>query len=107
MWHYRLVTDDGDVEIYPLPDAVTDDDYIERGRIIAELNARHGVPENWFETGGGWDVACMEGTLHPSLLEQATVHPASEVPTEEPIPDEPAVLTPPAPEPDEGEPAEQ
>ncbi len=92
MWHYRLVTDTGAIEIYPLPDASSDDDYTERGRIIAALNERHGVPEDWFESGAGWDVACMEGTLHPTLLANATLHDASEVPTDKPIPEEPAPL---------------
>lgn len=83
MWHYRLITADDDIEVYPLPDAETVADYEQRGRIIVALNARHGVPDDWFDTGHGWDVAVLEGDLHPSLVAKATMHDADEVPTGE------------------------
>jgi hypothetical protein len=80
VWHYRLISPDG-IEIYPLPEAATDDDYDRRSRIIAELNDRHGVPEDWMQQGQSWDVAVLEGELHPKLLAQATLHPVEEVPS--------------------------
>ncbi len=80
MWHYRLITPDG-MEIYPMPVAVTPADYDRQARIIAELNARHQVPDDWMESGQGWDVAMLEGDLHPSLLAVATLHDIDDTPT--------------------------
>lgn len=79
MWHYRLVTPDS-VEIYPLPEATTADDYDRRSRIVAALNARHQVPDDWMESGAGWDVALLEGDLHPSLVQMATLHDIDDTP---------------------------
>jgi hypothetical protein len=33
------------------------------------------------QQGQSWDVAVLEGELHPKLLAQATLHPVEEVPS--------------------------
>lgn len=80
-WNYRLIHPDGHIDVYPLPDAASPDDYARRGRIITELNQRHKVPQGWNESGLGWDVAVIEGDLHPSVVVRATVHGAKDVPS--------------------------
>jgi hypothetical protein len=87
VWFYRLVTPDS-IEIYPMPEAASPSDYDRRGRIIEELNQRHGVPPNWIESGEGWDVALLEGDLHPSLIAASNMHPIGEVPSGD-LPPEP------------------
>lgn len=97
MTHYlRVETAAAGVHLHPLPDDLTDEQLA--GRITA-LQARYDIPPDWSDhpdrgspamrlpgggmtepVGQGWDVAVLEGPLHPSLLEAATLHHAEEGP---------------------------
>lgn len=84
--YLRLETAAAGIHLHELPDGFTDDQ-------VAELRARYEIPDDWAEhpdrgepttrlpgggmtepAGRGWDVAVLEGPLHPSLLAMATLH---------------------------------
>ncbi|WP_435585825.1 hypothetical protein [Micromonospora aurantiaca (nom. illeg.)] len=86
--YLRLETAASGIHLHELPDGYTDED-------LAALRARYGIPDDWPDhpdrgqpttrlpgggyappSGQGWDVSLIDGPLHPSLLEIATVHPA-------------------------------
>lgn len=88
--YLRLETAADGIHLHELPDGFTDDD-------VAELRARYDIPDDWAEhpdrgepttrlpagsytppSGKGWDVSILEGPMHQSLLEIATVHEVGE-----------------------------